>query len=1253
MRQNKDYESPIVTKMKNKKFSKFALLFLIGVTALVLTTSTSFKNAPTSLALATSSSLPFKTFSLGERYGTRHDTDIFGNQIYTWSNDGAIFYQRFNQTGEILSGIKSVATTGNNSSPDVTFTQTGFAITWLNYNDTSGLWELKMSSYTHTDGTFATDILVSDTLMNYDAKPRISSNNHSNDIGITWEQCENPSCDSHDIAFKVYDHNGNTLSPGTLIVNTTTSENQTNPDIAASLNAYYITWLDFEFRINSRGYFNQGNDSTEVIMISPDDSNYRERPSIAATITEDYLGTSEDNINPDDLLNEFFITWTEASDIYARKVNCIINNIADQGNPGDYIDVLECTPESRGNEANFIRANSTEGSNSQPVISAYKPFNPIQRNRPYQDTALSIINISWINQGSTTNLLSQNFTDNLKRSGTEFVISTNINTSEPITSSSNADGFFTVNYSEGSFTNDSKTALIPSQYLRKGDQRLINAPDLEIENKPKVAVSNNGNYAIVYERDNGNNYDVILALYNSEGNPIKNNQIISTTEIGDQINPQISFFNEAIDSEHHGKFIVSWEGEGSGDSNGIFYQLFNADGEKIGTETLINDNTLIEQGNHKLQSGKYGQFGIAYTDNVLVPTSFKLFYNNNSNQFITTISNTIDSPVIHYALSPEADGSLGNTEKTKMVFIWDVTGSTENYVGSYLDTNTSISLGITTSINGDVLSIDGGYKEGLTNLTVPADPFFIVSSIINPSEDILNEVRAFTTNGVDTVISSIDVQLNSQISVDPNTGNYISYYADPGNTIYETRRNSSEAILLPAGSINTLYNGQTIFKNDYTTQATITNTQDYSAGLTSSTGAFNPGDQIGSFDTYYSTNSSPSTIIYFSNDISSNFILEQTVTGTTSGASGEIRAISNFYIVLEDVSGTFQNGETLDNSANDTIDYSENTLNLYFSSFEGYYFPNGSSAINSDLSIVSEVLHSNGDFISVENTNFHPGGATEGNVSKYTPINTVQSDTIGVIQGQIYSLSIERINGNEILVTRKFGPEFSFNQYKIYGQSSINPSVDYNTSSTNKDEKVFVSAFASDSSSSTLMLDGNGIYHQIFEDPFSLGTKEDLSPITEQQISAGGKYIVVPQNIDFGTIARSSTGTVNFADLTPSCLQVTDLDGTDFDLTVSLTDLVNSENPLQIIPNDNFVIENNDGINPLIQTSYDFSQISDVTLDPSTSPGENANLNSNKTLLKKSNTNTGSWTICPTVKLTVQSDATSGNYNGILTFTLI
>jgi hypothetical protein len=356
-------------------------------------------------------------------------------------------------------------------------------------------------------------------------------------------------------------------------------------------------------------------------------------------------------------------------------------------------------------------------------------------------------------------------------------------------------------------------------------------------------------------------------------------------------------------------------------------------------------------------------------------------------------------------------------------------------------------------------------------------------------------------------------------------------------------------------------------------------------------------------------------------------------------------------ISLEDVTGFFTAGGTLDNDpyfdTYNNVPDNSNWRNLHFAGGEGANFEVGNNISDLTLEDRGDIQYVYTDVITIKQYMGQSIGVEDVLDFNYTDSNL--TDDIEYISGQFFRFSVNETSNTPDWIIA--GPSFSVSEKANYGQTFNSSDAAYHSGSSTETGKFAVTAYSSNGSNG--LLDNNGVYQQLIKDPFSLGQKEDLSPTTEQQITPGGKYIIVPETIDFGVVNRGNTGVVDLADLTPSCIRITDLDGTDFDLTVTLTDLTHSTIPTLTIPNSSFIIENNDGINPLVSNLAPFSSADDVSLSPSTNFGMDANLGTAQTLLVKTNPNTGSWKICPRAKLSIPSDANSGTYSGTLTFTLI
>lgn len=101
---------------------------------------------------------------------------------------------------------------------------------------------------------------------------------------------------------------------------------------------------------------------------------------------------------------------------------------------------------------------------------------------------------------------------------------------------------------------------------------------------PKIAKDGNGNFVITWQSQNqdGDDWGIYARRYNESGVPEGPEFKVNTTTLGGQIYPDI-----AMNSQ--GNFVITWQGSIAGSSHyGIFAQRFNAMGQPVGSEFLVN-----------------------------------------------------------------------------------------------------------------------------------------------------------------------------------------------------------------------------------------------------------------------------------------------------------------------------------------------------------------------------------------------------------------------------------------------------------------------------------------------------------------------------------------------------------------------------------------------------------------------------------------------------------------------------------------
>jgi hypothetical protein len=317
--------------------------------------------------------------------------------------------------------------------------------------------------------------------------------------------------------------------------------------------------------------------------------------------------------------------------------------------------------------------------------------------------------------------------------------------------------------------------------------------------------------------------------------------------------------------------------------------------------------------------------------------------------------------------------------------------------------------------------------------------------------------------------------------------------------------------------------------------------------------------------------------------------------------------------------------------------------------------PTGDKALGTITGIAADgstidVSTTSGDFT---NTNF---------VATYSEqLNLNPNPTITQLKGQF--LRFRKADDNSTTYLDQFGPNILINKYPLYNEGISQQAISYDSRNSIDDKKFAIALYAVNATPESPYIDQTGVYRQTFSDPFSLGTSGSALSNAVQQINPGGKYIIVPSLIDFGDVVKGSVSRVRFRDLERNgnginYLQVADLDGTPFDLTVTMTDLTNTSPAGGTITKDHVAIFNNDGntLTPAVTTKYSFTDVGDITLDPSSEKKNDSEITSYLsgpvTLLKKNNGNTGIYDTYPEVVLFSDPADKSGIYNGTMVFTL-
>ena len=122
----------------------------------------------------------------------------------------------------------------------------------------------------------------------------------------------------------------------------------------------------------------------------------------------------------------------------------------------------------------------------------------------------------------------------------------------------------------------------------------------------------NGNLAIVWQDSaghDGSSSGVFLQIVDANGNKIGSQQVVNTYALYGQIAPDVTTLGD-------GKFVVTWTSEGQDNSStGIYGQIFDVNGNKQSTEFRINTTSANTQSYSTITSLSDGGFYIVWQSN--------------------------------------------------------------------------------------------------------------------------------------------------------------------------------------------------------------------------------------------------------------------------------------------------------------------------------------------------------------------------------------------------------------------------------------------------------------------------------------------------------------------------------------------------------------------------------------------------------------------------------------------------------------
>lgn len=135
--------------------------------------------------------------------------------------------------------------------------------------------------------------------------------------------------------------------------------------------------------------------------------------------------------------------------------------------------------------------------------------------------------------------------------------------------------------------------LLNVEHLRFADRTLSITPSslarvdttTTANSSPSTTILADGGWLVSWSGHGADDiYGIFIQRYTADGTRVSNETHVNSTTMEYQIAPSVTALPD-------GGWIVAWEGRGAGDSNGIFTQRYDSNGNTAGVETRVNTTT--------------------------------------------------------------------------------------------------------------------------------------------------------------------------------------------------------------------------------------------------------------------------------------------------------------------------------------------------------------------------------------------------------------------------------------------------------------------------------------------------------------------------------------------------------------------------------------------------------------------------------------------------------------------------------------
>ncbi|KPJ67763.1 MAG: hypothetical protein AMJ43_01965, partial [Coxiella sp. DG_40] len=290
--------------------------------------------------------------------------------------------------------------------------------------------------------------------------------------------------------------------------------------------------------------------------------------------------------------------------------------------------------------------------------------------------------VTWLSfgqDGSGCGVYGQMFNLNGSKYSSEFQVNTYITNDQQYPSVAGlSDGRFVVTWTS-SGQDGNRHGIYGQMYNTDGTEYLsefqVNTYTIHDQYCPSVAGLSDGKFVVTWMSFDQDGYwdGVYGQMYNANGSKFLSEFQVNTYTVGGQSHPSAASLSD-------GKFVVTWSSGGQdGDGYGIYGQIFNVDGTRYLSEFQVNTYTPSDQDYTSVTGLSDNKFVVTWQSNGQDGDGYGIYgqiFNVDGTKYLSEFQ------VNTYTISRQADSSVAGLSDGKFVVTWSSVQDESGY-GTY------------------------------------------------------------------------------------------------------------------------------------------------------------------------------------------------------------------------------------------------------------------------------------------------------------------------------------------------------------------------------------------------------------------------------------------------------------------------------------------------------------------------------------------------------------------------------------------